>query len=138
MINSKDYDFSFAGLKTAVLYTTKEIGELTPEIKSELTLEFENACTEVLITKTEKALEEFGVKTLILGGGVTANKHIRKSFEKMIEKYPDIALLIPEFSLSTDNAVMIGMAGYINYLTSDQKQPQKILTAQGNLKLDNS
>ena len=78
--------------------------------------EFENAVTDVLIAKTEKALREYSVKTLIIGGGVSANIHIRRTFEALIaKKYPDIKLLIPSYELSTDNAIMIAIAGYARF-----------------------
>jgi N6-L-threonylcarbamoyladenine synthase len=108
MINTKDYDFSFSGIKTSVLYTVQKqqahpqvstTYELSPEAKIELALEFENAVTEVLIAKTRKALEEFNVKTLILGGGVIANTHIREEFKKLIEDFGEVKLLIPDTKL---------------------------------------
>jgi N6-L-threonylcarbamoyladenine synthase len=133
MITSPDFDFSFSGLKTSVLYTIKKIPALTPEIKMAIAEEFENAATEVLLSKTEKALKANKIKTLILGGGVVANTHIRSSFEKMIKNYTETALYFPHLSLSTDNAVMIALAGYFNYL----KKPNfsKGFKAEGNLRL---
>jgi N6-L-threonylcarbamoyladenine synthase len=135
MIKSDDYDFSFSGIKTSVLYTLKKLPEITKEIKLETALEFENAVTEVLISKTKKALEEFNIKTLILGGGVIANTYIRQEFEKLIHEFPDTKLLIPEINLSTDNAVMIAMAGYIN-MSAGKKQVSTSIKAEGNLKLN--
>ena len=76
-------DFSFSGLKTAVLYTIKEIGELSENQKREICWEFEDAVTEVLVSKVRKALEEKKYKILIIGGGVIANRHIRKAFESL-------------------------------------------------------
>jgi N6-L-threonylcarbamoyladenine synthase len=143
MINSKDFDFSFSGIKTAVLYKIQnqqshpqisKTFELSPDIKIEIALEFENAVTEVLITKTKKALEEYGAKTLILGGGVIANTYIREQFKKLIEEYSDVQLLIPEFKHSTDNAVMIAAAAYINDLKGNIHPIE--LKAQGNLSLN--
>nr|MDQ3014587.1 tRNA (adenosine(37)-N6)-threonylcarbamoyltransferase complex transferase subunit TsaD [bacterium] len=113
MINTKDYDFSFSGIKTSVLYTVQKLPEITDDIRTEIALEFENAVTEVIISKTRKALEEFGAQTLILGGGVIANTYIREQFKKLIGEFPHVQLLIPEFKLSTDNAVMIAAAAYI-------------------------
>jgi N6-L-threonylcarbamoyladenine synthase len=137
MIKSDDYDFSFSGIKTAVLYALKKIQGKTPEldqeIKKEMSLEFENAVTEVLIAKVKKALEEFEIKTLILGGGVIANTYIREEFKKLVEGFPGIKLLIPEINLSTDNAVMIAMAAYLNI--SAGKILQTNIQAEGNLKL---
>jgi N6-L-threonylcarbamoyladenine synthase len=137
MIHSDDFAFSFAGLKTAALYTIKKIPELTEEIKIELAREFEDAVVEVLTAKAKKALVQFGAKTLILGGGVTANKEIRRAFEEMVKEFPDTTLLIPDRLLSTDNAVMIGMAAYLN-LTLDPSiitKPSDSIRAEGNLRL---
>lgn len=116
MINSSDYDFSFSGLKTAVLYLVKKLGILSPEMKEYIALEFENAVVDVLLTKTKKALMEYGAHTLLIGGGVIANTAIRRAFEKLTIEHPfGITLHIPDISLTTDNAVMIGFAGYIRY-----------------------
>ena len=141
MINSDDFDFSFSGLKTAVLYFIKNLKEknpefisgLTPEIKSVIAEEFQNAVTEVLVTKTAKAFEQYDVKNLILGGGVIANTHIRQAFEKMILKSPHIHLIIPPVSVSTDNAIMIAVAGYFNYLLG--RRARSDFKAIGNLSL---
>ncbi|MEK7652445.1 MAG: tRNA (adenosine(37)-N6)-threonylcarbamoyltransferase complex transferase subunit TsaD [Patescibacteria group bacterium] len=142
MINSDNFDFSFSGLKTSVLYKIKKLPELTNRIKKEIAREFEDAVVDVLISKTKKALQKYNAKTLIIGGGVVANKQIRQEFTKLAEKQ-NIKLMLPENSLSTDNAVMIGIAGYFRYLTCpsigvENKKTSnnfKNLSAQGNLKL---
>ncbi len=141
MIDSKDFDFSFSGLKTSVLYFIKKIKDanpdlatnLSPELKSVIAEEFQNAVTDVLVYKTEKAFDEFGVKNLILGGGVTANTHIRTAFEKMILQSPHIHLIIPPTIISTDNAVMIAVAGYFNFLLGRHSRTD--FKAVGNLSL---
>jgi N6-L-threonylcarbamoyladenine synthase len=133
MLHSPDLDFSFSGLKTAVLYMIKKIPDLTLEIKQQIAREFEDSVTEVLISKTKKALAAHNIKTLILGGGVVANSHIRKSFEKALKDFPDTKLYFPELSLSTDNAVMIAMASYFNYLKKPKQN--KAFRADGNLSL---
>ncbi len=139
MINSNDFDFSFSGLKTAVLYKIKELGELTDNIKKEIAFEFEESVVDTLISKTKKALKKYGVKTLIIGGGVSANKKIRETFRKMIdEEFSDSKIYIPERSFSVDNAAMIAVAGYFRYLKDKTKfEPIKIkkLKASGNLTL---
>ncbi|MDD5050859.1 MAG: tRNA (adenosine(37)-N6)-threonylcarbamoyltransferase complex transferase subunit TsaD [Candidatus Pacebacteria bacterium] len=138
MLKSDDYDFSFSGLKTSVLYKLKEIGEPTAEIKSEIAREFEDAVGDVLVAKTRKAIEEFGPQTLIIAGGVSANFHIRKSFEKLAQDFPQTKLLIPPKELSTDNAIMIAGAGYINSLLKEKVASPIIdqpLEARGNLRL---
>ncbi|MEK7066388.1 MAG: tRNA (adenosine(37)-N6)-threonylcarbamoyltransferase complex transferase subunit TsaD [Patescibacteria group bacterium] len=116
MIFSKDFDFSFSGLKTAVLYTIKKLPELTDEIKKEIAYEFEQAVVEILAKKTKRAIEEYEPKTVIIGGGVIANKKIRETFQKFIGEYLKTKLLIPHLKYSTDNATMIGISGYFRWL----------------------
>jgi N6-L-threonylcarbamoyladenine synthase len=132
MIHSKDLDFSFSGIKTAVLYTVQKIPEITEQVKQEIACEFENAVVEVLISKTKKAIEQYGAQTIIIGGGVSANKKIRNDFEKMSENL-GITFLVPEVKSSTDNAVMIAVAGLLNILAG--KKPETDFKANGNLSL---
>ena len=134
MIHSKDFNFSFSGLKTAVLYLIKKIAPLQEEDRKEIAREFEDSVTEVLVTKTRKALEKYAAKTLIIGGGVIANTHLRTEFEKVIKDFPETSLLIPKHSLTTDNATMIALAGYIRILKNKIPNVDN-LKAEGNLKL---
>ncbi len=114
MIHSKDLDFSFSGLKTAVLYLVKKLpAPLDEHIKMEIAREFEDAATEVIVEKVRKAVEAYGVQTLILGGGVVANKNIRKAFEALSGEF-GITLKLPAIDHATDNALMIALAGYFN------------------------
>jgi N6-L-threonylcarbamoyladenine synthase len=151
MLRSPDFNFSFSGLKTAVLYAVKDklkgrdLGERdikdcedsqgvaqtnsqsAPivlqsasqlseiEIKT-LAEEFENAVTEVLVHKTRHAIEETNAQTLIIGGGVIANVYIREAFKKVAHE-TGIQLFTPSVSLSTDNSVMIGIAGYLRWIS---------------------
>jgi tRNA A37 threonylcarbamoyltransferase TsaD len=108
-------------------------GVLSDQVKREYALEFENAVTEVLVEKTKKAIEHFNAKTLILGGGVVANTYIRSEFEKLVTQYPEVRLLLPDIKDSTDNALMIAAAGYLNILTGSI-QPE-LIKAQGNLSI---
>ncbi|MFO0718768.1 MAG: tRNA (adenosine(37)-N6)-threonylcarbamoyltransferase complex transferase subunit TsaD [Candidatus Paceibacterota bacterium] len=138
MIHSHDFDFSFSGLKTSVLYTIKEIPELTEKIKQQIALAFEDAVVEVLLDKTKKAIEKYGVKSLIIGGGVIANKQIRSEFLKLEKSSSeDFKVFVPEMSLATDNAVMIAMAGYIQILNNKDilKTDAKTIRAEGNARL---
>ncbi|QQR82537.1 tRNA (adenosine(37)-N6)-threonylcarbamoyltransferase complex transferase subunit TsaD [Candidatus Campbellbacteria bacterium] len=143
MINSEDFDFSFAGLKTAVLYTVKKIGELSDDQKKEIAREFEDAAIEVLVAKTKKALELYNAPTLIIGGGVVANTYLRDEMKKMLaQEFPDVTLLLPTHELSTDNAVMIGIAGYIAYTKNSNGYgvflpAHDTLRAHGTLRLHN-
>jgi N6-L-threonylcarbamoyladenine synthase len=135
MIDSKDYDFSFSGLKTAVLYKVKELGDLSDELKQEVAREFEDAVVDVLIVKTKKALDEYTPRTLIVGGGVIANKRLREMFEKLTANYLDTKLLIPDRALATDNAIMIGIAGYFRYRKKEIVGADTLVRADGNLQL---
>jgi len=132
MIHSKDLDFSFSGLKTAVLYTLKEIKELTEEMKQEISFEFQNAVIEVIVSKTKTAVIKYGAQTLIAGGGVIANKDIRLALESLTKEL-GIKFQLPEISASTDNALMISVAGYMNIVKG--KKPEKDFVAKGNLSL---
>jgi len=113
MLDSGDLDLSFSGLKTAVRYAIEKAPELIHELIQELALEFENAVTEVLIKKTEKAITKTGAQSLILGGGVSANTYIRDTFKEYFGKeYPDLNIYLPDPKLSTDNSIMIALAGH--------------------------
>ncbi len=112
MIDSKDLDFSFSGLKTAVRYTVAD-RTLSKDEKSKLAREFEDSVTEVLFKKSCAAIEKHSARTFIIGGGVSANKFIRKTFsERLIAEYPTLTLFIPHAKLSTDNSIMIALAGH--------------------------
>jgi N6-L-threonylcarbamoyladenine synthase len=133
MLKSGDYDFSFSGIKTSVLYALKKLPAIEDAEKKEMALEFEDAVTEVLVAKTRTALESYEIKTLILGGGVIANTFIREAFKKLAQEFHGMRLLIPDLDLSTDNAVMIAIAGYFDVLSG--KKPQTEIKAEGNMQL---
>lgn len=111
MIGTPDFNFSFSGLKTAVLYELKKCELIDDNIKHHMAGEFEQAVVDVLIKKTGKAIKEFDAKTLIVGGGVIANNYIRENLTKLAGEN-NIQVHFPTHELSTDNAVMIGIAGY--------------------------
>lgn len=132
MLYTKDFDFSFSGLKTSVLYKIRDHKKLTQGDRAELAKEFEDAVTDVIITKTSNAIEKFNPKSLVIGGGVIANPHIRKAFQ-VLAKEKKISLHIPEFKLATDNSIMIGMAGYLRIIKSPSiLKSKKRITAEGN------
>ncbi len=131
MIHSGDLDFSFSGIKTAVLYMVQKIPEITEEIKMQIAKEFEDAVIEVLVSKTKTAIETYGAKTLIVGGGVIANKLLRKT---LVDSLPHTKVLIPEMKLTTDNATMIGVAGYME-ISRSNKGFSTNLRAQGGMQL---
>jgi N6-L-threonylcarbamoyladenine synthase len=133
MMYSKNFDFSFSGLKTAVLYLIKKIGKLDEETKIQIALEFENAAIDVLVHKTKKAIEKYNTQTLLVGGGVSANKHLRNTINKEIKNNK---ILFPEKKLSTDNALMTGIVGYLRFIERGKKGiALHKIKAQGNLDL---
>ncbi len=136
MIYFKNYDFSFSGLKTAVLYDFKK---RSPKIKKsetyiqEMCAESQQAVIDVLIHKTLKAIKDYKVKTLILGGGVAANQELRKQFQKKIKKEKlSINFNPPNPRFCTDNAVMIGIAGYYNI---KKTKPWENIITEPNLRI---
>ncbi len=129
MINSKDLNFSFSGIKTAVLYMTQKIDNIDIDIKKEISAEFEESTKDVLVHKTKKALDQYKVKTLIVGGGVSANTYIKKNLEKLA-KEKKITYLPSTKALATDNAVMIGVAGFFA-----KPKPISKIKAEGNLSI---
>jgi N6-L-threonylcarbamoyladenine synthase len=113
MMHSGDLDFSFSGLKTAVRYGI-EGKTLTEDEKTALARDFENAAIEVLIHKSIKAIEQYDARSFILGGGVSANNYLRNAALGLAtpQSFPDLQVFLPEKSLSTDNSVMIALAGH--------------------------
>ena len=141
MLHRDGFDFSFAGLKTAVLYLVKKMGgleTLNHATRAEIAREAEDAITEVLASKTQRALEAHGAQSLIVGGGVIANTHIRKALEAVAHRV-GATIYLPEHRLSTDNALMIAIAGAVSYEAQHKagKKPtlskQTPIIAQGNL-----
>ncbi len=131
MLRSDDYNFSFSGLKTAVLYTIRDHGKLSPDDVNDLCREFEDAAVEVLVHKTLRAVKEYKTTSVIVGGGVSANTHLRTELTKALKK-ENVAVLFPDKKLSTDNALMIAIAGYFE---KANKNSRSLMKADGNLKL---
>lgn len=134
MLGDQTCDFSFSGLKTAVLYLVKDRG-LSEREKEEIAHAFEEAVGDVLFGKASRALLQTRAQTLVLGGGVSANTHVRRVFtERIAKEHPDVSLHIPATRFTTDNAIMIGIAGYYRALKKDFLDPEE-LRASGNLSL---
>jgi N6-L-threonylcarbamoyladenine synthase len=129
MIHTKEIEFSFSGLKTAVLYMAKKFPVIDEKAKESIAREFEEAVKDVLVSKTARALKEQKPKTLLIGGGVSANTYIKKHLEKLA-KENGVAFLASSKTLATDNAIMIGVAGYF-------AKPKVLgsIKAEGNLEL---
>ncbi|MCU0660578.1 MAG: tRNA (adenosine(37)-N6)-threonylcarbamoyltransferase complex transferase subunit TsaD [Candidatus Pacebacteria bacterium] len=117
MLHTQNFDFSFSGLKTAVLYLIRDLGTLDTQIKKDIAYAFQNAVVDVLLKKTMRAVTTYKAKTLLLGGGVASNSALEDAFRSAQKKdFPKLALYFPRKDLSTDNALMIGIAGYFRFL----------------------
>lgn len=111
-------DFSFSGLKTAVLRLVKN-KKLTAKFVSDVAASFQESVCEVLAKKMADAAKHFGVREAHLAGGVSANKHLRETAKNMLP--PNISLRFPEIPLCTDNAAMIACAGYYKFIKTPAK-----------------
>jgi len=142
MLNSPNFNFSFSGLKTAVLYTVRNHPQIlkNKKLTQEICAEFQQAVIDVLIHKTISAAKKFKPKTILLGGGVSANKELRKQLGKAIENtLPHIQYQLPDVKYSLDNAAMIAIAGYFKWKFSKNRKPfyntWRTLEANANLRL---
>ncbi len=132
MLNDKNFDFSFSGLKTALLYKIKKDDSWQKRVP-EYCYEFERAVVETLVGKMIKAAKKYQAKTVMLSGGVSANSVLREEFIKAAEK-EKLNYHIPELQYTTDNAAMIAAAGY--FRAKEKKfTPWKNIKADCNLEL---
>ncbi|WP_026693056.1 tRNA (adenosine(37)-N6)-threonylcarbamoyltransferase complex transferase subunit TsaD [Peribacillus kribbensis] len=110
------YDFSFSGLKSAVINTLHNAEQRGESIEpADLAASFQESVIEVLVTKTLRAVKEYNVKQVLLAGGVAANKGLRAALDDAFKEIPEIDLVIPPLSLCTDNAAMIAAIGSVAY-----------------------
>ena len=114
MLHSPNYDFSFSGLKTAVLYTVQGIQEMDKQIQADIAASFQHVVPEVLIKKVSKALEDTGRKSIVMTGGVAANKLLRDKITVLRDKL-NINVLYPPLAHCTDNAAMVAYLGSLKY-----------------------
>lgn len=117
MLDSLDFDFSFSGLKTAVATLIQKENIKESEIPA-LTASFQEAVVDTLVTKTLKAAKQYGVKNLLLSGGVAANQRLREVFQEKFEG--DFFVASPK--LSVDNGAMIASAGFFNFRQQDWRK----------------
>lgn len=115
-------NFSFSGLKTAILYLVQDQLKQNPDFLTEnmadLCASVQSRIVSILLNKLKKAAKETGVKDIAIAGGVSANSGLRQSLIEMGEKY-NWRVFIPKFEYCTDNAAMIAIAGYHKYLKKD-------------------
>ena len=131
MISSKDYNFSFSGLKTAVLYALRDMPK-GKRVAAAMAKEFQDAVVDVLVAKTIRAVKEYRAKTLIVGGGVSANQLLRERLRDEIKRnHQDTDFFAPHPSLTGDNALMIALAAAID----GNKKAPKDIGADANMRL---
>lgn len=133
LINSKDLNFSFSGLKTSVLYKLQELHPVPSTLYPDLAASVQQAIVDVLIAKLEKAIQKYQPKTIMLGGGVAANNLLRKRFS-LLARRSALSASIPDLAYCTDNAAMIGLAAYYRIKTNKAKF-SKTFSAKPNLPL---
>ena len=121
LLEPDSLDFSFSGIKTAVLYYCRgqdmkgedKVGSMSDQEIADIAASFQAAVVDVLIKKTERAIERIGAKTVLLGGGVAANSELRRRLQEMCEAaIPSQKLLVAPKQYCTDNAVMVASLGY--------------------------
>lgn len=133
-VNDNKYDFSFSGIKSAVLNYQNQASMKGEEINvADMVASFQKAVVDVLVGHTIMAAKEYGINTIALAGGVAANSCLRESIEKECKKY-DFSLCYPSLIYCTDNAAMIGAAAYFDYIKG--KRDTWDLNAVPSLKLE--
>ena len=135
MIHSKDFNFSFSGLKTAALYKIRDLKkeevEITDDIINEIAHAFQEAAVDVLTQKTIQAAREHGTSSIFLSGGVSANTFLRAELRTATEK-EGLVFSCPPLAYTGDNAAMIALAGHFAYQKSDSADWQSV-NMQANL-----
>ncbi|MBP6925622.1 MAG: tRNA (adenosine(37)-N6)-threonylcarbamoyltransferase complex transferase subunit TsaD [Candidatus Pacebacteria bacterium] len=138
MIATEDYNFSFSGLKTAVHYLVRDLEKTHGSIfenkplLAHIAYEFQSAVTDVLVKKTARAIKNYQPTELIIAGGVSANKHIAKAFHNLGVEH-NIPITLPPRELTGDNALMIGIAGWIEMTAEKKKYNTSTIRAHGRL-----
>lgn len=133
MIYQKNYDFSYAGLKTAVLYLVQELKEnkkFNETIKKDISASFQKSAFEVLIFKINRAIEEFKIKSILVGGGVASNCYFRKE----IKKLPVKSFLV-ERPLATDNGLICAFSAIFSIVKGEKPIRPEELDISANLSL---
>ena len=122
MLHSGDLDFSFSGLKTAVLTRVREIGNPDAQQRADIARGFQDAIVEVLVKKAMRALKNSGLKQLVVAGGVGANRELRRQLDERAAR-GKISVFYPEFEFCTDNGAMIALAGALRFQAGTSFKP---------------
>ena len=115
LISSNDLDFSFSGLKTAVLRQVNSMPKLNEQDIANICASTQKAIIDTLLAKTIKAAKEYKTKSILLGGGVAANQMLKNNLILVASSISNVKVFVPQKSLCTDNAAMIAAAGFFNY-----------------------
>ncbi len=136
MMNTQNFNFSFAGLKTAVLYALKRYPKLSPQLKADTCASFQAAAVEVLATKTLRAAQTFAARSLLVTGGVSANQCLRQEFKRRRHalSHPP-RLLLPDLRYTGDNAAMVALAGAMSWPMKKKLTPWQKVQANANWEL---
>ena len=122
MLHSGDFDFSFSGLKTAVLTRVREIGEPDAQQRADIAHGFQQAIVEVLVRKALRAVRDSGLRRLVVAGGVGANRELRRQLDAGAAK-AKIEVFYPELEFCTDNGAMIALVGGLRYRAGQSLKP---------------
>ena len=122
MLHSGDFDFSFSGLKTAVLTRVREIGEPDAQQRADIAHGFQQAIVEVLVRKALRAVRDSGLRRLVVAGGVGANRELRRQLDVSAAK-AKIEVFYPELEFCTDNGAMIALVGGLRYRAGQSLKP---------------
>lgn len=115
-LDDDSYNFSFSGLKSAVINLAHNCKQRNEEInKEDLAASFQKVVVDCLVEKTVKAVKNFGVHQVMVAGGVSANKGLREKMNEAIGQLHDVKLTMPPMKCCTDNAMMIALAGKVMY-----------------------
>lgn len=118
----KGYDYSFSGLKTSFLYLLRDKLKNDPDFieknKADLCASLQKTVIDILMDKLRKAAKDLNIKEVAVAGGVSANSGLRAAFEDHAKRY-GWKIHIPKFGYTTDNAAMVGIAGYYKYLDGE-------------------
>ena len=129
MLNSGDLDFSFSGLKTAVLTKVREIGTPNEQQCTDIARGFQDAIVEVLVKKAMRAVRDSGMKRLVVAGGVGANRELRRQLDARAAK-SGVSVDYPELEFCTDNGAMIALAGALRFQAGVSIKPAGAFAGQ--------